>query len=83
MHHEGDRAACARLDNFQNQVWGYLDAYSKKLGWGLTGIQPECWALLDSALDELVKLRADCTTLTDEVVWLEAHQAVCYQGNAQ
>lgn len=45
------------LTNFQNQVWGDLDKYSKKLGWGLTGIQPECWALLDAAVDELVKAR--------------------------
>lgn len=45
------------LNNLQNEVWGSLDRYSQKLGWGLTGIQPECWTCLDSAVDELVKAR--------------------------
>jgi hypothetical protein len=39
-------------------VWSILDKYSKTLGWGLTGIQPECWTLLDLAVEELKKRRA-------------------------
>jgi hypothetical protein len=38
-------------------VWASLDKYSKALGWGLSGIQPECWMLLDAAVDELKKRR--------------------------
>jgi hypothetical protein len=38
-------------------VWASLEKYSRKLGWGLSGIQPENWILLDHAVDELVKLR--------------------------
>lgn len=51
--------ASKALSAFQDEVWGNLSTYSSKLGWGLTGIQPECWALLDAAVDELVKLRAE------------------------
>lgn len=45
------------LNSFQDEVWGSLDKYSKALGWGLTGIQPECWTLLDSAVEELKERR--------------------------
>lgn len=41
------------LTGFQNDVWATLNKYSDMLGWGLTGQQPECWALLDSAVAEL------------------------------
>lgn len=53
---ERDEAVKA-LTNFQDNVWGSLDKYSKALGWGLTGIQPECWAMLDMAVEELRKRR--------------------------
>lgn len=53
---ERDQAVQA-LNALQDSVWMGLDKYSKALGWGLTGIQPECWALLDSAVEELVKAR--------------------------
>ena len=45
------------LTKFQNDTWASLDRYSKALGWGIAGMQPECWALLDSAVDELVAKR--------------------------
>lgn len=45
------------LNTLQDSVWGSLDKYSKALGWGLTGIQPECWSCLDSAVEELRKRR--------------------------
>jgi hypothetical protein len=43
------------VTSFQNEVWASLEKYSTKLGWGLTGTQPECWTLLDYAIAELVK----------------------------
>jgi len=46
------------LNTLQDSVWSSLDRYSKALGWGLSGIQPECWMLLDAAVDELKKRRA-------------------------
>lgn len=49
--------AHALLTNFQNDTWASLDKYSKALGWGLSGMQPECWTMLDSAVNELVKAR--------------------------
>ena len=45
------------LNNLQDQVWSSLGKYSKTLAWGLTGIQPECWALLDTAIDDLAARR--------------------------
>lgn len=59
------KLAQKQLNAFQDSVWASMDSYSKKLGWGLTGIQPECWTLLDSAVDELAALR-DCYRLTWE-----------------
>jgi hypothetical protein len=47
----------SELSAFQDEVWASLEKYSRKLGWGLSGIQPENWILLDHAVDELVKLR--------------------------
>ena len=46
------------LELFQNNVWASLNNYSNALGWGLTGIQPECWTCLDLAVGELVQSRA-------------------------
>lgn len=37
---------------------GDLDKWMKLLGTGITGYQPEAYALMDSAVEELVKLRA-------------------------
>jgi len=47
----------SELSAFQDEVWSSLEKYGRKLGWGLSGIQPENWILLDHAVDELVKLR--------------------------
>lgn len=52
-----DASSQTALDTLQNEVWGSMQKYSDKLGWGLTGIQPECWCLLDNAVDELVTKR--------------------------
>ena len=51
------RLAVEALNHFQDSAWASLNKYSKALGWGLSGIQPECWMLLDSAVDELKKRR--------------------------
>jgi hypothetical protein len=53
--------AIKALNDLQDEVWKNLGAYSNKLGWGLSGIQPECWTLLDTAVDELVQLRKQYT----------------------
>lgn len=45
------------FQGLQDRVWASLDRYSKKLGWGLLGVQPDCWICLDSAIDELVNTR--------------------------
>lgn len=44
------------LNGFQDEVWKSLGKYSDQLGWGLTGIQPECWSLLDDAIVRLAGL---------------------------
>jgi hypothetical protein len=41
----------------QDNIYASFDKWSKALGWGLTGNQPECWALMDSAVEELVGKR--------------------------
>lgn len=53
---ESTRATEA-LNRFQDSTWASLNKYSHTLGWGLSGIQPECWMLLDSAVVELKKRR--------------------------
>ena len=55
----------SELSAFQDEVWSSLEKYGRKLGWGLSGIQPENWILLDHAVDELVKLR-------DQLRWRDA-----------
>lgn len=45
------------LTYFQDSVWHSLGKYSDRLGWGLTGLQAECWTLLDRAVEELAELR--------------------------
>jgi hypothetical protein len=54
------------LNDLQDEVWKNLGVYSTKLGWGLSGIQPECWALLDMAVDELVHLRKQYTLIWEQ-----------------
>lgn len=49
--------ARAALNSFQDEVWGSFDGWSKSLGWGLTGIQPECFAMMDASVRELVEAR--------------------------
>jgi hypothetical protein len=56
----------SELSAFQDEVWSSLEKYGRKLGWGLSGIQPENWILLDHAVDELVKLR-------DQLRWRDAY----------
>lgn len=45
------------LTRFQNDTWASLNRYSDTLGWGLSGMQPECWTLLDAAIEELLVKR--------------------------
>lgn len=61
------------LNRLQNEVWKSLGQYSEKLGWGLTGIQPECWSCLDSSVDELVAARKEIKRLRG--VMMEAARA--------
>lgn len=49
--------ARAALNSFQDEVWGSFDGWAKSLGWGLTGIQPECFAMMDASVRELVEAR--------------------------
>lgn len=48
-----ERSYKEALNSLQDEVWASLGKYSEKLGWGLTGIQPECWTMLDMSVDEL------------------------------
>lgn len=36
-----------------------FEKYAEQLGWGLTPYQPECWAMLDAAVNELVRFREE------------------------
>jgi len=56
----------------QQSVWNTLDQYSRLLGWGLTGSQPECWILLDSAIRELLQRR-----LSDPVLQNLCARSLC------
>lgn len=46
------------LNREQDNVYASFDKWSKALGWGLTGNQPECWALMDAAVEELISKRS-------------------------
>lgn len=56
---------------------GDLDKWMKILGAGITGYQPEAYALMDLACHELVKLRAMLSFLNEnvalELVWQEVN----------
>ena len=54
------------LNREQDNTYASFDKWSKALGWGLTGNQPECWALMDSAVEELVSKRR---ALAEAVIW--------------
>lgn len=62
-------AECARLrqDNqrLQDNDAASFERWGKALGFGLTAYQPENWALMDDAVNELVQLREDCARLTN------------------
>lgn len=45
------------VNRLQDLLWKSMHGYSHKLGWGLSGAQPECWTCLDGCVDELVKRR--------------------------
>jgi len=61
------------LTNFQNDTWASLNRYSNVLGWGLSGIQPECWTCLDMAVGELVQSRAILKELRDILMGRSDH----------
>lgn len=57
--------ATADLARFQDQTWASFAMWSEALGWGLTGIQPECHAAMDASVAELVRLRGENTALRE------------------
>lgn len=50
-----------------------MQKYSTKLGWGITGAQPECWAMLDREVDALATLRRELPMLATNLKDLEIH----------
>lgn len=58
---------------------GDLDKWMKIIGSGITGYQPEAYALMDLACEELVKLRADNKRLREALVMSEAAISELYR----
>jgi hypothetical protein len=56
---EAESGRNEELTRLQDEIAESMDRYSRELGWGLTGYQPECWSLLDAAVSELVRLREE------------------------
>jgi len=65
------------LSQLQESVWTSLRGYSNALGWGLTGIQPECWIMLDMAVEELRKRRQNDAQV---IRILDALHPACLNG---
>ncbi len=61
----------AKVEQERLRFEGELDKWMKIIGAGITGYQPEAYALMDLACQELVKLRADNAALTARVKELE------------
>lgn len=63
--------AAAKVEQERLRFEGDLDKWMKTIGAGITGYQPEAYALMDLACQELVKRRADNAALTARVKELE------------
>ncbi|WP_273785675.1 hypothetical protein [Brucella intermedia] len=68
---EADNAA--KVEQERLRFEGDLDKWMKIIGAGITGYQPEAYALMDLACEELVKLRADNAALTAEISAISGH----------
>jgi hypothetical protein len=53
-----DAPAVTSAERERLRFEGDLDKWMKKLGAGITGYQPEAYAIMDLAIDDLVRLRA-------------------------
>lgn len=77
--HGGDYVKA--YESLRLEVMQSMEEYSKQLGWGITGAQPECWAMLDLAVEDLVKLKRELPRLAtdlrdaERVLRLEGDQA--------
>ena len=68
---EADHAA--KVEQERLRFEGDLDKWMKIIGAGITGYQPEAYALMDLACEELVTLRADNAALTAEISAISGH----------
>lgn len=50
------KASGAALNRFQNEVWGILDCFMKRMGTGIGGHQPEAWAMVSDAIADRERL---------------------------
>ncbi len=73
-----ERARAAEKERLRFE--GDLDKWMKTIGAGITGYQPEAYALMDLACQELVTLRADNAALTARVKELETANAKLCDG---
>lgn len=54
---EGEIAALkAEVRELRDMVWNTMGKYSEALGWGLSSSQPECWMMLDLAVEKLARI---------------------------
>lgn len=64
-------AAEAALTHFQDDVWGAFQTWSMALGWGITGMQPECYAMMDASIDRMLSAEAEAERLKARVAEVE------------
>lgn len=64
-------AAEAALTHFQDEVWGAFQTWSMALGWGITGMQPECYAMMDASIDRMLSAEAEAERLKARVAEME------------
>lgn len=50
-------------ETYRVEITRSMEKYSQQLGWGLTGAQGECWAMLDRDVEALAKLRSELPKL--------------------
>ncbi|MBO1040461.1 hypothetical protein [Brucella pituitosa] len=64
---QAEAIIAAKVEQERLRFEGDLDKWMKIIGAGITGYQPEAYALMDLACQELVNLRADNAALTARV----------------
>lgn len=60
-------------ETYRKLIEGSMEKYSQQLGWGLGGAQPECWTMLDLAVERLAKLDRELPMLATNLKDLEVH----------